>query len=494
MAGYNAAADLIGRNLVAGRGAKTAVIDSRGAHSYANIDAAASRFAQALARMGVRREERILLCLNDTADFHTCFLGAIKAGVVPVPVNTRLTRDEYAFMLHDARAQAAFVSASLAPAFEGLHDRVILDGGALARLIAPESPVFEAADTVEDEMCFWLYTSGTTGQPKAAVHLQGDMARTAELYAGPTLSVSEDDVLFSAAKLFFAYGLGNGLTFPMAAGAAAVLLEGPPEPASVCRLLREARPTIFFGVPTLFAMLLASGEAPGPGEHELRLSVSAGEALPPEILRRWQKAVGVDILDGLGSTEMLHIFITNRVGDIAPGASGRPVEGYEVRLVDDDDRVVEEAGALGVLEVRGPTSAAFYWNRRARSIETFKGAWTRTGDKYTRDQNGVYAFAGRADDMLKVGGIYVSPFEVEGALLKHEAVLEAAVVGAKDPDGLVKPKAFVVLREGREVGAAELRDFVRGRLAAYKYPRWIEFVGELPKTATGKIQRYKLRA
>ncbi len=494
MANYNAAADLIGRNLAAGRGAKTAVIDSRGAHSYADIEAATSRFAHMLARTGIRREERILLCLNDTADFHTCFLGAIKAGVVPVPVNTRLTRDDYAFMLRDCRAQAAFVSANLAPVFEGLHDSVTTDGDMLARSIAGESADFRPADTVADEMCFWLYTSGTTGAPKGAVHLHGDMIRTAELYAGPTLGVGEGDVLFSAAKLFFAYGLGNGLTFPMAAGATALLLEGPPEPAPVCRLLREARPTIFFGVPTLFAMLLASGETPGPGEHGLRLAVSAGEALPPEILRRWQQAVGVDILDGLGSTEMLHIFITNRAGDITPGASGRPVDGYEVRLVDDDDRVVTESDALGALEVRGPTSAVFYWNRRARSMETFRGAWTRTGDKYTRDGNGVYAFAGRADDMLKVGGIYVSPFEVEGALLKHEAVLEAAVVGAEDPDGLVKPKAFVVLQQGAEAGAAELQDFVRSMLAPWKYPRWVEFVDDLPKTATGKIQRYKLRA
>ncbi|MCY4320129.1 MAG: benzoate-CoA ligase family protein [Alphaproteobacteria bacterium] len=494
MANYNAAADLIGRNLAAGRGAKTAVIDSRGIHSYADLDAATSRFAHALGTLGIRREERILLCLNDTADFHTCFLGAIRAGVVPVPVNTRLTQDDYAFMLRDSRAQAAFVSGNLAPVFTSLHDRVILDGAELAQLIGNESAAFPPAHTVEDEMCFWLYTSGTTGLPKGAVHLHGDMARTAALYAGPTLGVTEDDVLFSAAKLFFAYGLGNGLTFPMAAGAASVLLEGPPEPEPVCRLLRQARPTIFFGVPTLFAMLLASGEVPGPGAHALRLAVSAGEALPPEILRRWQEAVGVDILDGLGSTEMLHIFITNRVGDIVPGTSGRPVEGYDVRLVDDDDQVIEEPDALGALEVKGPTSAVFYWNRRARSVETFRGAWTRTGDKYVRDENGVYAFAGRADDMLKVGGIYVSPFEVEGALLKHEAVLEAAVVGAEDPDGLTKPKAFVVLQEGGTASARELQDFVRGQLAAYKYPRWVEFVDELPKTATGKIQRYKLRA
>ncbi len=494
MTHYNAAADLIGRNLAAGRAAKTAVIDSRGAHSYGDIDAATARFANLLARLGVRREERILLCLNDTADFHACFLGAIRAGVAPVPVNTRLTRDDYAFMLRDSRAQAAFVSADLLPAFEGLHERVIADGAALAGLLAGESAAFRPADTVADEMCFWLYTSGTTGAPKAAVHLHGDLMHTAELYAGPTLGVGEGDVLFSAAKLFFAYGLGNGLTFPMAAGATALLLEGPPEPAAICRLLGEARPTIFFGVPTLFAMLLASGELPGPDGHALRLAVSAGEALPPEILRRWREATGVDILDGLGSTEMLHIFITNREGDITPGASGRPVEGYEARLVDDDGRIVEEAGALGALEVKGPTSAICYWNRRRQSVETFRGAWTRTGDRYTRDENGVYAFAGRADDMLKVGGIYVSPFEVEGALLQHEAVLEAAVVGAPDADGLIKPKAFVVLREGGRAGAAELQDFVRDRLAPFKYPRWVEFLDELPKTATGKIQRFKLRA
>ena len=494
MTGYNAAADLIGRNLAAGRGAKTAVIDRNGRTSYADIEAATNRFAHALAGLGIRREERILLCLDDSADFHTCFLGAVKAGAVPVPVNTRLTRDDYAFLLRDSRARAAFVSARLAPVFEGLHDRTVTDGAELARLIGGESTAYIPADTAADEICFWLYTSGTTGAPKAAVHPHADMIRTAELYAGPVLGVGEADVLFSAAKLFFAYGLGNALTFPMAAGATAVLLEGPPEPAAVCRLLREARPTIFFGVPTLFAMLLASGEAPGPGRHALRLSVSAGEALPPEILRRWREAVGVDILDGLGSTEMLHIFISNRVGDIAPGASGRPVDGYEARLVDDDGRVIEEAGALGALEVKGPTAALCYWNRRAQSLETFRGAWTRTGDKYTRDENGVYAYAGRDDDMLKVGGIYVSPFEVEAALLRHDAVLEAAVVGAPDPDGLVKPKAFVVPREGAAASTRELQDFVRGALAPFKYPRWIEFVDALPKTATGKIQRYKLRA
>ena len=370
-----------------------------------------------------------------TADFHTCFLGAIKAGIVPVPVNTRLTRDEYAFMLHDARAQAAFVSASLAPAFEGLHDRVILDGGALARLIAPESPVFEAADTVEDEMCFWLYTSGTTGQPKAAVHLQGDMARTAELYAGPTLSVSEDDVLFSAAKLFFAYGLGNGLTSPMAAGAAAVLLEGPPEPASVCRLLREARPTIFFGVPTLFAMLLASGEAPGAGRTRaaaLRLrrrGIAAGNPAPLAEGRR-RRHPGRPRLHR--DAAYLHHqprrrHRARRIG----GARWKAMRsGWSMTTTG----LSRRRGALGVLEVRGPTSAGVLLEPAGALDRDLQGArGPRTGDKYTRDQNGVYAFAGRADDMLKVGGIYVSPFEVEGALLKHEAVLEVGRGRRKGP-------------------------------------------------------------
>ena len=490
---YNAAADLIGRNLTAGRGGKVAVIDSRGEHTYADIESRTNRFANALDALDIRREERILLCLDDTADFHTCFLGAIKAGVVPVPVNTRLTRDDYAHLLRDSRAQAVFASDDLSGMFEGLHERVIADGPTLGSLLEGRAGAFRPADTVADEMCFWLYTSGTTGMPKGAVHLHGDMILTAELYARPTLGIGPDDVVFSAAKLFFAYGLGNGLSFPMAVGATALLQEGPPEPARVAAVLAECGPTIFHGVPTLFAMLLADGGLPGPGEHSLRHATSAGEALPPEILRRWREATGTDILDGLGSTEMLHIFITNRPGDIVPGASGRPVDGYEVRLVDDDGAVVAEPDTLGALEVKGPTGAVLYWNQRARSLETFRGAWTRTGDKYMRTADGVYVFAGRNDDMLKVGGIYVSPFEVEGVLMRHEAVLEAAVVGAPDHDGLIKPKAHVVLREGASADEGELQEFVRSHLAAYKYPRWVEFVPALPKTATGKIQRYRLR-
>jgi len=302
--------------------------------------------------------------------------------------------------------------------------------------------------------------------------------------------------VFSAAKLFFAYGLGNGLSFPMAVGATTLLHPGPPDPTSVNAILREKKPSIFYGVPTLFAMLLASDDLPGEGEHGLRLCTSAGEALPADILKRWRSQVGVDILDGLGSTEMLHIFLTNQMGDIRPGTSGKPADGYELRLVDDDGGIVEASDTLGFLEVSGPTSAVMYWSQREKSRETFKGKWTRTGDKYSRDDEGYYLFAGRDDDMMKVGGIYVSPFEVEGVLLRHEAVLEAAVVGWPDADGLIKPKAVIVTRdgiEGTQTLAENLQAFVKGELAAFKYPRWVEFADDLPKTATGKIQRYKLR-
>ncbi len=505
---YNAADDLIGRNLTAGRGDKTAFIDIAGPTSFAELDRRVSRFANLLTDRGVRMEERVLLCLLDTIDWPTCFLGAIRAGAVPVPVNTRLTAEDYAFMLDDSRARVLVVSEQLLDAFlphladHPFLDSVIVSGAEgkghalLSDLLADQSTEYETAPTRRDDMCFWLYTSGTTGKPKGAVHLHTHLVDTADLYAIPTLGISEDDICFSAAKLFFAYGMGNGLTFPMSVGATTVLLAGPPDAKSVARILREEKPTIFYGVPTLYGMLLASGELPGPGEHAMRLATSAGEALPAELLRRFKQTTGVDILDGLGSTEMLHIFLSNRLGDIVPGASGVPVPGYELRLVDDDGTVLTGAGEMGMLEVSGPTSAVMYWNQREKSRETFQGRWTRTGDKYVRDENGVYTHAGRSDDMLKVGGIYVSPVEVESAIVRHDAVLEVAVVGHADKDDLIKPKAFIVLRDGigkSDALAEEIKTFVKAELAGYKYPRWIEFIDELPKTATGKIQRFKLR-
>ncbi len=505
---YNAAADLINRNLSAGRADKIAFVDAAAAYTYGEVERLTNAAANLLTARGMRMEERILLCLLDTIDFPTMFLGAIKAGIVPIPVNTRLTASDYEYILADSRARALVVSDSLLPQFAPHLERhpnldlVVVsgaDGGGHERLadaLAGQPDAFAVAPTRRDDICFWLYTSGTTGRPKGAVHLHTDIVTIAERYAIPTLALSSDDIIFSGAKLFFAYGLGNSLSFPMTVGASAILLAEPPTPKAVCDILRQQKPTIFCGVPTLFAMLLASNELPGPGEHGIRLATSAGEILPAELYRRFKARTGIDILDGLGSTEMLHIFLSNRRDDIRPGASGWPVDGYQVRLVNDAGDIVEGAGEIGVLEVSGPTAAVMYWNQRARSRATFLGEWTRSGDKYIRDDTGCYTFAGRADDMLKVGGIYVSPTEVEAAVSKHAKVLEVAVIGQPDDDGLVKPKAFVVLcpdARPSEALAEDIKEFTKKELASYKYPRWIQFMDELPKTATGKIQRYKLR-
>ena len=508
---YNAAHDLIERNLRAGRGNKIAVIDDAGQYTYAQLAERVDRFAHALGELGVRMEERVLLCLLDTVDFPVAFLGCIKAGVVPVPINTLLTASDYSYMLRDSRARVLVVSSLLLPAFTNAIEQspfvknVVVSGGDagvrgshldFADLVAAPRPPFEAAPTCADDPCFWLYSSGSTGAPKGTVHLHSSLINTFELYARPILGVQESDVVFSAAKLFFAYGLGNGLTFPLAAGATAVLMSERPTPASVSRVLRQHQPTVYCGVPTLYASMLASPELPGRDEVSIRRCASAGEALPAEVGKRWTEHFGVEILDGLGSTEMLHIFLSNRHGEARYGTSGKPVPGYELRLIGDDGEEVAP-GESGELQVRGPTSAAFYWNNRSKSRDTFMGQWTRSGDKYSQDADGNFAYAGRNDDMLKVGGIYVSPIEVESALITHEAVLEAAVVGKADLDGLIKPLAFVVLKPGLRPSPGlgdELKLHVKSKLAPYKYPRWLEFVDELPKTATGKIQRFKLRA
>jgi benzoate-CoA ligase len=504
---YNAAADLIGRNLTAGRGAKTAFIDDTGRCSFAELADRAGRFANLLRRMGVPREQRILLCLHDGIDFPTAFLGAIEAGIVPVAVNTQLGAGEFAFMLADSRARAVVVSAPVLPAMTAavamLSDpkpAIIVSGGqsgepSLAARLADLPAAAETAPTHPDEPCFWLYSSGSTGRPKGTVHLHRSLAATAEYYAVPVLGIGASDVVFSAAKLFFAYGLGNALTFPLAVGATSILTAERPSPASVGRVLRERRPTIFYGVPTLYAALLAGAELPRREELALRRCVSAGEPLPAEIGRRWAQRTGVDILDGIGSTEMLHIFLSNRPGVVRYGTTGRPLKGYDLKIVDEAGRQVPR-GEIGDLMVNGPTSAACYWNNRERSRATFRGAWTRTGDKYYEDADGYFVYCGRSDDMLKVNAMWVSPAEVEAALIAHPAVLEAAVVGAPDDDGLVKPKAFVVTKAlfGREGDlAAALAAHLKSSLAPFKCPRSIVFLDELPKTATGKIQRFKLR-
>jgi benzoate-CoA ligase len=505
---YNFAADILARNLDAGRSGKVAYIDPSGSYSYGALAERVGRFGHALRALGIRREERILICLTDMIDWPTAFLGAIKAGMVAVPVNTLLTEDDYAFMLEDSRARMLVVSEELLAKFnkaigaaKNLMHVIVSGENAQGHLrfadLMTAGNDSVAAPTTRDDMCFWLYTSGSTGRPKGAVHTHADLRLTDELYARPILGISENDICYSVAKLFFAYGLGNALTFPMSAGATTVLLPSRPTPDAVAELLKKHRVTVFYAVPTFYAGFLASAAAPQGAELKLRRCISAGEALPPDVGRRWSERYGVDILDGLGSTEMLHIFLSNRPGDVKYGTSGKPVPGYDIRLVDDDGVVVTKRGDMGELQVRGPTSAIMYWNNRAQSRATFLGEWTRSGDKYIEDEAGYFVYYGRRDDMMKVSGMYVSPFEVEGALQSHPDVLEAAVVGGPDEDKLIKPKAFVVLKSPAKSGddlARALQDHCRKQLAPYKYPRWIEFRAELPKTATGKIQRFKLRA
>ena len=505
---YNAAVDFIDRNLDQGRGDKIAIHDDQGSHTYEDVAERVNRAGNALRELGVGPGDRVMMIMADTVAFPAVFFGAIRMGAVPVPVNTMLSANDYTYILRDSGARALVVSEvfwdTVAPVLGDQPELgyVIVDGASagdtlsLSGLMANADASLDPVLFPPDAPCFWLYTSGTTGRPKGAVHAHKDMVQTAELYGVKVLGIGEDDVVFSAAKLFFAYGLGNSLSFPFYVGATAVLMAERPLPGAVLTRIADYGPSIFYGVPTLYAGLLASGLMPEGGFERLRRCTSAGEALPESVAERWQAGTGVPILDGIGSTEMLHIFLSNHPDDVRYGTTGKPVPGYDLRLTDDHGAPVV-VGDVGDLWVKGPSSASEYWNQSEKSRETFVDGWTRTGDKYARDADGYYAYQGRSDDMLKVGGIFVSPFEVEGALMSHPDVLEAAVVGHPDPDELIKPKAFVILNDGvtgsPDLDAA-LKAFVKERLAPYKYPRWIEFVPDLPRTATGKIQRFKLRA
>jgi benzoate-CoA ligase len=494
------------------RADKPAYIDDRETLSYGELDLRVRRCAAGLLALGLRPEERVLVIMHDTTDMPVALLGAMYAGIVPVPVNTLLPAEDYAYMLSHSRARAALVSAPLLPTVQqaiqqsGRQVQLVVSGQAdalpegathfAALLEARPLPEGSHADTHADDFAFWLYSSGSTGRPKGTVHSHANLYWTAELYGKPVLGMREDDVVFSAAKLFFAYGLGNAFTFPLSVGATTVLMAERPTPQAVFKRLVERKPTVFAGVPTLYVGMLASPELPPREQTALRICASAGEMLPREVGEKFRDHFGADILDGLGSTEMLHIFLSNRSGDVRYGVTGKPVEGYDIELRDEQGKPVG-VGEVGDLYIRGPSAALMYWTNRDKSRATFLGDWVRSGDKYVKDADGYYTYAGRSDDMLKVSGQYVSPIEVESALVAHPAVLECAVVGRPDSEGLTKTVAYVVLRAGQVPGealCAELKAFVKGRLAPHKYPRDILFVEDLPKTATGKIQRFKLRA
>ncbi len=507
---FNIAEHLLALN--AGRPHKAAFVDDLGSLSYGQLAERVGRMAAGLRALGVRREERVLLLMQDCNDWPVAFLGALYAGVVPVAVNTLLTADDYAYMLENSRSQAVLVSGALLPALtaaltksEHEVNKVIV-----SRPVAPlhpaevefetflgvHAPAAKPAATLADDPGFWLYSSGSTGRPKGTVHSHANPYWTAELYGRAVLALQESDVCFSAAKLFFAYGLGNGLTFPMSVGATTILMAERPTPeATFKRWLGEVggiKPTVFFGAPTGFAGMLASPQVPSRSQVALRLVSSAGEALPADLGERFKAHFGVDIVDGIGSTEMLHIFLSNRPERVRYGSTGWAVPGYQIELRGDDGQPVPD-GEPGDLYIQGPSAAMMYWGNRSKTRETFQGGWTKSGDKYIRNSDASYTYGGRSDDMLKVSGIYVSPFEVEATLVQHPAVLEAAVIGVPDAQGLTKTKAFVVLKSGQNTDEAALKAFVKDRLAPYKYPRQIEFVADLPKTATGKIQRFKLR-
>ncbi len=503
---FNFARHLFEQN--AQRADKVAYIDDIGPMTYGELESRARRVAAALRASGLRREDRVLLLMQDCNDWPVSFLGALYAGVVPVAINTLLTAADYAYVLGHSRSQAVLVSSTLLPALKAAIDlapcevativvsQPIDPSTGLDDWIETVAPMEKAADTVADDVAFWLYSSGSTGRPKGTVHAHASLYWTAELYAKPILALTERDVTFSAAKLFFAYGLGNALTFPLTVGATVILMAERPTPAACFERMTVHRPTVFFGAPTGFAGMLASPALPPRERVALRMCSSAGEALPRDIGERFTAHFGCHIIDGIGSTEMLHIFLSNRPDDVRYGTTGKPVDGYEVELRDEQGRVIDGADRVGDLYIKGPSAALMYWTDRSRSRETFQGHWTKSGDKYLRDADGYYVYAGRSDDMLKVSGQYVSPFEVESTLMEHPAVLEAAVIGVPDENGLTRTKAYVVAKAGGAVPATlgdELKAFVKTRLAPVKYPREIEFVDELPKTATGKIQRFKLR-
>jgi benzoate-CoA ligase family protein len=507
---YNITTKLIDENVTAGRGEKIAVYYKDKTHTYRDIQQLVNRVGNALHILGVHMEERVMLIMKDSPEAMASFFGVMKIGAIPIPVNYMYTPDDFRYLLNNSRARTLIVDEDLVEGVEEWRERLrylenTIVVGRKTRyfhisfhdIVDRSSPDLDAAYTTIDDASFWNYTSGSTGVPKAAVHLQHDVFSCIDNYARGVLGINEHDILFSASKFFFAYGLGNSYFNPLGTGASVVLMPDRPLPETILETITTYKPTVFFGVPTLYANILQVADAETRYDlSSLRICTSAGEALPKEIFFQFKRRFGIEILDGIGSTELLHIFISNRPGQAKPGSSGKIVPGYAARIVDDEGQDLPD-GEVGTLLVRGESIAAFYYRQHEKTQQSMLGEWFNTGDKYYRDEEGFYYYCGRGDDMLKVGGIWVSPVEIEDTLVSHPAVLEAAVVGKGDENDLIKPKAFILLKPGyqpTEELKKEIQMYVKKTIAAYKYPRWIEFVDALPKTSTGKIERYKLRA
>ena len=502
---YNAATEFIDRNIALGRHDKIAVVDEQGEFSYAHLSKMVNQVGNAFTHLNINRNDRVLMAMLDTVEFPAVFWGCIKSGIIPIPLNTLLTTPDYEYLLEDSKATTLIVSDTLFHLFKPIIEKqcgiknILVCGEenygypSLRSIIMNASTDLQAAQTKYNDIAFWLYSSGSTGKPKGVMHRHENLFHTAELYGKNILGINVNDIVYSAAKLFFAYGLGNAMTFPFYVGAKAVLFSGRPTPETIMSIIDKYKPTIYFGVPGLYAATLANFDK--PVSSSLRLCVSAGEALPEHIGRKWEKIFGVPILDGIGSTEMLHIYLSHKIDNDYYGTTGIPVPGYDVMLVDEDGNKVQQ-NEIGELLVKGPSVASGYWMQEDKTRDTFRGDWLHSGDKYTRNNSGYYVYSGRKDDMFKVSGQWVSPFEIESTIMQFPDVLEAAVIARKDENTLLKPMAFVVLNKGitsSELLTKDIQEFVKQKISLHKYPRWIEFVSSLPKTATGKIQRFKLR-
>jgi benzoate-CoA ligase len=507
---FNVATYFVDRNVLEGRGRKIAIECGEQRVNYQELLRKTNQVGNVLRALDVRAEERVLLLLEDSPEFLYCFFGTIKIGAIAVPTNTLLNAQDYAYLLNDTRARVVLVSNALLPKLREIPrerlrylQHTVVVGQAVegclsfTELVENSSLELEPAPTSKDDAAFWLYSSGSTGFPKGCVHLHHDMVVCSESYAKSILQMDENDRCYSVARLFFAYGLGNAGYFPLAFGATTILSPDRPTPESIYANIERYRPTLFFSVPTNYASLLAYRRADGSDFNlsSVRHAISAGESLPVTLFERFKQRFGVEILDALGSTETLHMVISNRPGAVRPGSSGKAIPGCEARIVDEDGKPVAH-GEIGNLLVKCDSTCTAYWNQHDKTKDTIDGHWFRTGDKYYQDLDGYFWYAGRSDDLFKVNGRWLSPAEVENALIAHPAVREAAVVAREDGDRLLKPMAYVAVNADFHPGdklAAELQEWVAQRLVSYKRPRWIEFVAELPKTATGKLQRFKLR-